>query len=166
MTSTALSFEFDFSISYQNQASVHEAEGSRPPDAGRAVHDRGADVRLQAAAVPHGLQELQEGVGAGRDPEVGPGGVVKVLDLPAVARATRVRQPELADGVVGPRYRMNVLHFEFDVLEEHVVADLPGPVLVALLLALLHDPVEHEDGFALLLPDHEPEVADSRSQGT
>ena len=42
-------------------------------------------VLVQTAAVPHGPEELQEGVGALGDAEVGPRRVVEVEDLSALA---------------------------------------------------------------------------------
>ena len=61
---------------------------------------------------------------------------------------------------------VDVLQHQVDVLEEHLLAPVPGPVLVALELALLHHSVEHEDGAAALLPDRQPEVAHGGGQGT
>lgn len=60
-----------------------------------------------------------------------------------------------------------VLKGQADVLHHHHVlgADLGGPVLVTLLLLLFDQLVQHQHGFALLLPHHQPEVADGVDQG-
>ena len=52
------------------------------------------------------------------------------------------------------------------ILQLYDVARSGRPVLVAFDLPAFHQPVQHEDGIGLVLPDHEPEVADRRLQRT
>ena len=74
--------------------------------------------------------------------------------------------PEFPDGVVVPRYRVDVLQLQSHVLEEHVFPLIDGPVLVALELALLKDAIKHKDGLAVLLPHGQPKVTYGRGEGT
>lgn len=55
---------------------------------------------------------------------------------------------------------------QFHILQLHHVTGSHRPVLVAFYGAPFHQTVQHEDGFGLVLPDHEPEVADRRLQWT
>lgn len=70
-------FEKQFSTD-QEKAGVHQAEGARASDAGAAVHHHRPLVGAQTARLPNLEQEVEEGGGRLRDPEVGPGGVVEV----------------------------------------------------------------------------------------
>ena len=49
---------------HHDEARVHEDERARPADAGGAVDDGRAHAFVQTAAVPHGAEELEEGVRA------------------------------------------------------------------------------------------------------
>ena len=60
----------------------------------------------------------------------------------------------------------DVLHGEADVCKGHDPVLVLWPVLVTLGGALLNDSVEHDDGLAVLLPDHGPEVRRGARQRT
>ena len=58
----------------------------------------------------------------------------------------------------------DVLHGEADICKGHDTVLVLRPVLVTLGGALLNDSVEHDDGLAVLLPDHGPEVGGGARQ--
>ena len=74
--------------------------------------------------------------------------------------------PEVADVVVLTRGHAGVLHTQTSLGEGHHLISLGWPVLVTLGRVLLDHSVQHDDGPALLLPDHGPEVRRGAGQGT
>ena len=52
-------------LTHHDEARVDEDERAGPADAGGAVHDGRARALVQAAAVPDGAEELEEGVWSG-----------------------------------------------------------------------------------------------------
>lgn len=82
---------------YQDHARVHQRERPRASDPGAAVHDGGAVVLPQPPRLLHFKQEVEERRRGLRDPEVGPGGVMKVVDLSLLSRLRRAEEREEID---------------------------------------------------------------------
>lgn len=69
---------------YQDQASVHQGEGSWASDPSAAVHHRGPVLWVQRTRLPDLEEEFEEGGRRFRHTKVGPCGVVKMEDLPGL----------------------------------------------------------------------------------
>lgn len=70
----------------QYQATVHQAEGARPPDSGTAVHYGWTHVAAEAAGVANLLQELKECVRRAGNAKVRPCGVVELHHFTTLLR--------------------------------------------------------------------------------
>ena len=76
---------------YLFEEGIHNAECSRSPNAGTAVHHRRPLVLVQDATLSNRVEELQEDLGVARHAKIGPLGVVEVQDLPGVLSLSQQR---------------------------------------------------------------------------
>ena len=141
-----------------------------------------AHPTVQAARLPDSPQELKEGVRAAWALKIRPGGVVEVENIPGLTGRCicypRVDilsvpgfyyhqyLPKCTYVIVLARAHLYVLHHQPHLLAGHQLPLDGRPVLVALQCSLLHHPVQHDHGLALLLPDQGPEVWRGPSQWT
>lgn len=71
---------------YQDQASVHQGEGSWASYPSAAVHHRGSVLGAQRTRLPNLEEEFEEGGRRLRHTKIGPCGVMKMEDLPGLPR--------------------------------------------------------------------------------
>ena len=77
---------------------------------------------------------------------------------------THFSPPESTDIIMLTSSEADILHCKTNVSKGHDTILVFWPVLVTLGGTLLNDPVQHDDGLAVLLPDHGPEVRSGACQ--